>query len=114
MSQGLPKHLRVLRDRVLTTKNALDALERLEFASEWGAVHSPQKKDAAYKKVEDAAQDIADAIGVQPEALARLEKAYEKLKAFSEGQAAIIARRDEQIAQLTQANANYYGGRSAA
>jgi hypothetical protein len=46
--------------------------------------------------------------------LARLEKAYEKLKAFSEGQAAIIARRDEQIAQLTQANANYYGGKRAA
>lgn len=66
MTQGLPRHLRILRDRINTAKNALDALERFEFAHEWGAVYSEQKREQAIRHVERAVLDAADAIGVKP------------------------------------------------
>ncbi len=91
MSQGLPRHLRVLRDRINTAKNALDALERFEFASEWGAVHSEQKREAAIKSIESSVIAAADAIGCQPS-----EK-----RMFS----GIIRRLQEDNQRLSEANA---------
>ncbi len=66
MSQGLPRHMRILRDRINSAKNAIDALERFEFASEWGATYSEEKRENAMKNVERAILQAADAIGVYP------------------------------------------------
>lgn len=90
MSQGLPRYLRILRDRIHSAKNALDALERFEFASEWGASYSEQKREAAIKNVERAVLDAADAIGVKPK-----DAEFYRL---------IIERLKEENARLTEMN----------
>lgn len=100
MSQGLPKYLRVLRDRIHSCKNALDALERFEFASEWGAVYSEQKREAAIKTVEKAVLDAADAIGVKPSEVE-----------FYRG---IIARLQDENQRLTETNVRLLEGTNRA
>jgi adenylosuccinate lyase len=99
MSQGLPRHLRILRDRIITAKNALDALERFEFASEWGATYSEEKKRNAMNNVERAVLAAADAIGVHPsEAMAYRD---------------IITRLQDENRRLTAANVDLLHGRAA-
>lgn len=66
MSDGLPKHLRILRDRLRTALNALDTYERLEIASAWGAPTSDKKREGALKRIESSVIDAADAIGCLP------------------------------------------------
>jgi hypothetical protein len=66
MSDGLPKHLRILRDRLRTALNALDTYERLEIASAWGADASDRKREIALQRIESAVISAADAIGCHP------------------------------------------------
>ena len=66
MTPGLPRYLRILRDRLRTCVNALDTYERLEIASAWGADASDRKRDAALRTIERTVLDAADAIGVKP------------------------------------------------
>lgn len=66
MSDGLPKHLRILRDRLRTAINALDTYERLEIAAAWGAESSDKKRENALKRIEACVIDAADAIGCRP------------------------------------------------
>ena len=88
--QGLPRHMRVLRDRINTAKNAIDALERFEFAHEWGAVYAEEKRENAMKNIERAVLAAADAIGVYPsEAMAYRDQ---------------IVRLQEENRRLTEAN----------
>jgi hypothetical protein len=58
----------VLRSRLHTAINALDALERFEFAEEFGMSHSPQKREAAINTIEQAVLHAAEAIGIQQRA----------------------------------------------
>jgi hypothetical protein len=97
--QGLPRHLRVLRDRINTAKNAIDALERFEFAHEWGAVYAEEKRENAMKNIERAVLAAADAIGVYPsEAMAYRDQ---------------IVRLQEENRRLTEANVIAMQGRAA-
>lgn len=99
MSQGLPRHLRILRDRINSAKNAIDALERFEFASEWGATYSEEKRENAMKNVERAILQAADAIGVHPsEAMAYRDQ---------------IVRLQAENQRLTAANVALAQGRGA-
>lgn len=66
MSDGLPKHLRILRDRLRTAINALDTYERLEIAAAWGAESSDKKRESALKRIESSVIYAADAIGCRP------------------------------------------------
>lgn len=97
--QGLPRHMRVLRDRINTAKNAIDALERFEFAHEWGAVYSEQKRDQAIRNVERAVLEAADAIGVKPSDAVFYRD--------------IIDRLQEENRRLTEANVIAMQGRAA-
>jgi hypothetical protein len=82
--------MRVLRDRINTAKNAIDALERFEFAHEWGAVYAEEKRENAMKNIERAVLAAADAIGVYPsEAMAYRDQ---------------IVRLQEENRRLTEAN----------
>ena len=63
---GLPRDLRVLRDRLRTAVNALDTFERLELANSWGAPASDQTRQGALKRIEQCVIDAADAIGCHP------------------------------------------------
>lgn len=96
MPDGLPRYLRILRDRLRTAVNALDTFERLEIAAAWGADASDRKREAALKTIERTVIDAADAIGVQP---------TEKIM-YSE----IITRQQAEIARLTAANVSLSGG----
>lgn len=91
MSTGLPRYLRVLRDRLRTATNALDTFERLEVAAAWGAPASDAKRQSAMRTIEQCVIDAADAIGCQPS---------EKWM-FSE----IIRRLREENQRLSEANA---------
>ena len=88
MADGLPRHLRILRDRLRTALNALDTYERLEIAAAWGADASDRKREGALKRIEQGVIDAADAIGVQPS-----EKRF---------YADMITRLQEENARLTQ------------
>ena len=90
MADGLPRHLRILRDRLRTALNALDTYERLEIAAAWGADASDRKREGALKRIEQGVIDAADAIGVQPS-----EKRF---------YADMITRLQEENVRLTQAN----------
>jgi len=97
--QGLPRHMRVLRDRINTAKNAIDALERFEFAHEWGAVYAEEKRENAMKNIERAVLAAADAIGVYPsEAMAYRDQ---------------IVRLQAENRRLTDANVIAMQGRAA-
>ena len=91
MSAGLPRYLRVLRDRLRTAVNALDTFERLEIAAAWGAPASDTKRQSAMRTIERCVIDAADAIGCQPS-----EK-----RMFSD----IISRLQEDNRRLSEANA---------
>jgi hypothetical protein len=89
----------VLRDRINTAKNAIDALERFEFAHEWGAVYAEEKRENAMKNIERAVLAAADAIGVYPsEAMAYRDQ---------------IVRLQEENRRLTEANVIAMQGRAA-
>lgn len=90
MPDGLPKYLRVLRDRLRTAVNALDTYERLEIAAAWGADASDRKRENALKTIERTVLDAADAIGVQPS----------QAQFYRD----IIARLQDENARLTEAN----------
>lgn len=96
---GLPRYLRVLRDRLRTAVNALDTYERLEIAAAWGADASDKKREAALKTIERTVLDAADAIGVKPsdqmfyrDCITRLQEENQRLTAANvrliEGKAA--------------------------
>jgi len=89
----------VLRDRINTAKNAIDALERFEFAHEWGAVYAEEKRENAMKNIERAVLAAADAIGVYPsEAMAYRDQ---------------IVRLQAENRRLTDANVIAMQGRAA-
>lgn len=96
---GLPKHLRILRDRLRTAINRLDALERMDFAEELGAKVSEEKRSIGYAVVERDIIACADAIGIVPSEKQML--------------ADIIARHREEIQRLTAANVRLVEGRAA-
>ena len=99
MSSPLPKHLRLLRDRVRTLINKLDALERMEFAAELGALASEQKRNVAYAVIEREMIACADVIGVAPSEKVMLTD--------------IIARLRAENQRLTEANVMLMQGRAA-
>lgn len=97
MPDGLPRYLRVLRDRLRTAINALDTYERLEIAAAWGTESSDRKRERALKTIERTVLDAADAIGVHPkeavlyrDIITRLREENERLTAAN---AAILERR---------------------
>ena len=96
---GLPIHLRRLRDRLRTCINALDTLERFEFAAEHGMVYSEEKRENAYKTIERTVIDAADTIGVSPSEKVWLTD--------------IIARLRAENHRLTEANVMLMQGRVA-
>ena len=100
MADGLPRHLRILRDRLRTALNALDTYERLEIAAAWGADASDRKREGALKRIEQGVIDAADAIGVQPTEKQML--------------AGIITRQRDEIERLTAANVRLLEGMTRA
>lgn len=99
MSDGLPKHLRILRDRLRTAINALDTYERLEIASAWGAESSDKKRQNALKRIESSVIDAADAIGCRPSEAQLLQD--------------IIAKQRAELARLTSLIATHHDSLSS-
>lgn len=109
----LPALLSVLPD-LYTVENGIKAYQQACNRMEWNGTDTADKQRAAFHTIQRRLLAAANRLDVFPDERQRMTKAYADLKALSEGQAEIITRQREQIAQLTQANANYYGGRSAA
>ena len=63
----LPSHLEAIRSHAGTIKNAVDCYEQLEQKHLWTGTDSEQRKDKAFRDIEQRALKLAEAVGVLPE-----------------------------------------------
>lgn len=49
---GLSKEMRLLRDRLVSAVNAIDALEKLDLAGHWGIHSHEEKRGGAVQEIE--------------------------------------------------------------
>ena len=63
----LPSHLAALRAHACTIKNAIDVYEQCEQKALWTGTDSEQRKDKAFRDIEQRALKLAEAVGVLPE-----------------------------------------------
>lgn len=66
MTPTLPRDLRLMREDLRACCNALDLLERAIIAGEWDMKTDADRLASASRKVERAACEAVDRIGIQP------------------------------------------------
>ncbi|MFN8992958.1 MAG: hypothetical protein ACK5X3_04740 [Pseudomonadota bacterium] len=99
MTPTLPRDLRLMREDLRACCNALDLLERAIIAGEWDMKTDADRLASASRKVERAACEAVDRIGIQPKEKLALVAQITALQDDNRKLAAALAR----VAQGEQA-----------